>query len=76
MAVGCSLWSFGIFFPIWYVWTTKNLATLPDINYTKRQFFVDWLLTFQAAKQQLLATQSVRIQSLYFFALKTIRTKK
>jgi hypothetical protein len=23
-----SLWSFGIFFPLWYVWTKKNLATL------------------------------------------------
>jgi hypothetical protein len=21
------LWSFGIFFPFWYVWTKKNLAT-------------------------------------------------
>jgi hypothetical protein len=27
MAVWCSLWSFGTFFPFWYVWTTKNLAT-------------------------------------------------
>jgi hypothetical protein len=24
-----SLWSFVIFLPIWYVWTKKNLATLP-----------------------------------------------
>jgi hypothetical protein len=24
----CSLWSFGTFFPFWYVWTTKNPATL------------------------------------------------
>jgi hypothetical protein len=24
----CSLCSFGIFFPIWNVWTKKNLATL------------------------------------------------
>jgi uncharacterized membrane protein YjgN (DUF898 family) len=23
-----SLWSFGIFFPIWHVWTKKYLATL------------------------------------------------
>jgi hypothetical protein len=23
-----SLWSFGTFFPFWYVWNTKNLATL------------------------------------------------
>jgi hypothetical protein len=23
-----SLWSFVIFFPFWYVWTKKNLATL------------------------------------------------
>jgi hypothetical protein len=22
------MWSFGIFFPFWYVWTKKNLATL------------------------------------------------
>jgi hypothetical protein len=28
MAVWYSLWSFVIFFPIWYVWTKKNLATL------------------------------------------------
>jgi hypothetical protein len=28
MAVWYSLWSFGIFFPIWYAQTKKNLATL------------------------------------------------
>jgi hypothetical protein len=28
MVVWYSLWSFGIYFPIWYVWTKKNLATL------------------------------------------------
>jgi hypothetical protein len=28
MAVWCRLWSFGIFFPFWYVLTKKNLATL------------------------------------------------
>jgi hypothetical protein len=28
MAVWYSLWSFVIFFPIWNVWTKKNLATL------------------------------------------------
>jgi hypothetical protein len=28
MAVWYSLWSFVIFFPIWYAWTKKNLATL------------------------------------------------
>jgi hypothetical protein len=28
MAVWYILWSFGIYFPIWYVWTKKNLATL------------------------------------------------
>jgi hypothetical protein len=28
MAVRCSWWSFGIFFPFWYVWTRNNLATL------------------------------------------------
>jgi hypothetical protein len=28
MAVRYSLWSFGIFFPFWYVGTKKNLATL------------------------------------------------
>jgi hypothetical protein len=28
MAVGYGMWSFGIFLPIWYVWTKKNLATL------------------------------------------------
>jgi hypothetical protein len=30
MAIWYSLWSFGIFFPFWYVWTNKNLATLPS----------------------------------------------
>jgi hypothetical protein len=29
MAVWYYLWSFVIFFPIWNVWTKKNLATLP-----------------------------------------------
>jgi hypothetical protein len=28
MAVWYSLWSLGIFFPFWYVWTEKTLATL------------------------------------------------
>jgi hypothetical protein len=28
MAIWYSLWSFGIFFPFWYIWTEKNLATL------------------------------------------------
>jgi hypothetical protein len=28
MAVCYSLWSFVTFFPIWYVWSRKNLATL------------------------------------------------
>jgi hypothetical protein len=28
MAVWYGLWSFGIFFPIWYVWIKKKLATL------------------------------------------------
>jgi hypothetical protein len=30
MAVCYSLWSLCIFFPFWYVWTNKNLATLVD----------------------------------------------
>jgi hypothetical protein len=29
MAFWYGLWSFGIFFTFWYVWTKKNLATLP-----------------------------------------------
>jgi hypothetical protein len=28
MTIWYSLWSFGIHFPFWYVWTKKNLATL------------------------------------------------
>jgi hypothetical protein len=28
MAVWYTLWSFGIFFPFWYVWSKTNLATL------------------------------------------------
>jgi hypothetical protein len=27
-AIWYSLWPFGVFFPFWYVWTEKNLATL------------------------------------------------
>jgi hypothetical protein len=26
------LWSLGIFFPIWYVWTKKNLAKLTPMS--------------------------------------------
>jgi hypothetical protein len=38
MAGWYSLWSFVIFFPIWNVWTQKNLATLvmshiPDLTH-------------------------------------------
>jgi hypothetical protein len=36
MAVSYSLWSFGIFFPFWYVWTKKHLATL--VTLLKRSF--------------------------------------
>jgi hypothetical protein len=32
MAVWYSLWSFVIFFPIWYAWTKKNPATLVKTN--------------------------------------------
>jgi hypothetical protein len=35
MAVRYRLWSFGTFFPFWYVWNKKNLATLP---YTQAGF--------------------------------------
>jgi hypothetical protein len=28
MSVCYKLWSFGIFFTLWYVWTKKKLATL------------------------------------------------
>jgi hypothetical protein len=33
MAVLYSLWSFGIFFLFWYLWTTKNLATLAETGH-------------------------------------------
>jgi hypothetical protein len=36
MAVWYSLWSFGTFFPSWYVRTKKNLATLPDREVAKK----------------------------------------
>jgi hypothetical protein len=39
MAVWCSLWSFGIFFPFWYVWTKKNLATLVKLQNLKNLRF-------------------------------------
>jgi hypothetical protein len=29
MAIWYIMWSFGIFFPFWYIATEKNLATLP-----------------------------------------------
>jgi hypothetical protein len=35
MAIWCSLWSFGIFFPFWYFWTKKNLATLAQAMFSK-----------------------------------------
>jgi hypothetical protein len=28
MTICYNMWSFGILFPFWYVWTKKNLATL------------------------------------------------
>jgi hypothetical protein len=31
MAGWYSLWSLGTFFPFWYVWTQKNLATMTYI---------------------------------------------
>jgi hypothetical protein len=34
----CSLWSFGIFFPLWYFWTKKNLATLAIIRLARMPF--------------------------------------
>jgi hypothetical protein len=40
MAIWYSLWSFGIFFPIWNVWRNKNLATLRGMASTK----ILWLL--------------------------------
>jgi cellobiose-specific phosphotransferase system component IIC len=33
-----SLWLFGIFFPFWYVWTKKNLATVVQ-NESKYDFW-------------------------------------
>jgi hypothetical protein len=36
----CSLWSFGVFFPFWYIWTKKNLATLDryaDIGFAAKR---------------------------------------
>jgi hypothetical protein len=39
IAVWCSLWSFGIYFPFWYVCTKKNLATLrQSFEKTHNQF--------------------------------------
>jgi hypothetical protein len=32
-----SLWSFGTFFPFWYVWSKKNLATLRQQGFDKRR---------------------------------------
>jgi hypothetical protein len=41
MAVWYSLWSFGIFFPFWYVWTMKNLATLIHYSGGISYFIID-----------------------------------
>jgi hypothetical protein len=39
MAVWYSLWSFGIFFPFWYVWTKENLATLlPNGKFANQKY--------------------------------------
>jgi hypothetical protein len=38
MALSYILWSFGIFFPFWYVVTKKNLATLESSVLTKSCF--------------------------------------
>jgi hypothetical protein len=37
MAVWYSLWPFGIFFTIWYVWTKKNLATFVQSQFETRK---------------------------------------
>jgi hypothetical protein len=34
---GHSLWSFGIFFRFWYVWTGKNLATLYPTDFESKE---------------------------------------
>jgi hypothetical protein len=38
----CSLWSFGTFFPFWYVWTKKNLATNCTSEAVKARPFQKW----------------------------------
>jgi hypothetical protein len=40
MSVWYSLWSFGVFFPIWYVWTKKNPATLVMSSNGRKSIFV------------------------------------
>jgi hypothetical protein len=39
MAAWYSLWPFGIFFQVWYVWTKKNLATLDVFPASKSYAF-------------------------------------
>jgi hypothetical protein len=53
MAVWYSLWSFVIFFPIWNVWTKKNLATLKLVQTGEELKCVSkWFFT--ALKQMIL----------------------
>jgi hypothetical protein len=58
MAVWYSLWSFGIFFPIWYVWTKKNLATLTS---TENRVFP--LIEFPAKIESKLMARKTNQQS-------------
>jgi hypothetical protein len=46
MAVWNSLWSFFIFFPFWYVWTKKNLATQITITPLQGGIGMKNILTF------------------------------
>jgi hypothetical protein len=37
MAIWYNFWPFGIFFPFWYVWIKKNLATLFQESLLKKK---------------------------------------
>jgi hypothetical protein len=58
MAVWHSLWSFGIVFLVWYVWTKKNLATLEQrkkISPTSEG--VQTKVTLESVRQKLVCYQ-------------------
>jgi hypothetical protein len=64
MAAWYSLWPFGIFFQVWYVWTKKNLATLDVFPASKSYAFKTGKSSAQALSVNL--TEKIRINKMVF----------